>query len=133
MPDETFKHIFLDCPVVYNWHENFISNYLPPGFVRNMQDRKDLFFLGRVHEPFADNYFVTISIFIFQYTIWDARLRKKIPSFNTLNTLFKETVRSLLRTNFLAKKSKQKNNLLMFRNLEDGDGPEGPVPGHGPE
>jgi hypothetical protein len=133
LPDETFKHIFLDCPVVFNWHENFISNYLPPGFVRNMQDRNDLFFLGRVHEPFADNYFVTICIFIFQYTIWDARLRKKIPSFNTLNILFKETVRSLLRTNSLAKKSKQKANFLMFRNLEDGDRPEGPVPGHGPE
>jgi hypothetical protein len=92
-----------------------------------------LFFLGRVHEPNVDNFFVSISVFIFQYTIWDARLRKKIPSFNTLNILFKETVRSLLRTNSLAKKSKQKINFLMFRNLDDGDGPEGPVPGHGPE
>jgi hypothetical protein len=133
LPDETFKHIFFDCPVVYNWHESFITNYLPPGFLRNIQDRNDLFFLGRVHEPNVDNFFVSMSVFIFQYTIWDARLRKKIPSFNTLNILFKETVRSLLRSNSLAKKSKQKINFLMFRNLDDGDGPEGPVPGHGPE
>jgi hypothetical protein len=132
-PDETFKHIFLDCPVVHNWHENFISNYLPPDFVRNAQDRSDLFFLGRVHEPFSDDYFVTICIFIFQYTIWDARLRKKIPSFNSLNLLFKEIIRSLLRTNSLARKSKTKANFFMFRNLDDGDGPEGPEPGHGPE
>jgi hypothetical protein len=120
-PDETFKHIFLDCPVVRNWHENFISNYLPPNFVRDAQDRSDLFFLGRVHEPFSDNYFVTICIFIFKYTIWDARLRKKIPSFNSLNLLFKEIIRSLLRTNSLARKSKTKANFFMFRNLDDGN------------
>jgi hypothetical protein len=101
--------------------------------IRDARDRSDLFFLGRVHEPFSDNYFVTICIFIFQYTIWDARLRKKIPSFNSLNLLFKEIIGSLLRTNSLARKTKTKANFFMFRNLDDGDGPVGPEPGHGPE
>jgi hypothetical protein len=132
-PDESFKHIFLDCPVVHNWHDNFISTYLPPNYIRGKQDRIDLFFLGRVHEPLSDNFFVTICCFIFQYTIWDARLRKKIPSFTSLNLLFKEIISSLLRTNSLARKSKTKANYFMFRNLGDGDGPEGPEPGQGPE
>jgi hypothetical protein len=106
---------------------------LPPNLIRDAQGRSDFFFLGRVHEPRNDNYFVTLCIFIFQYTIWDARLRKKIPSFNSLNLLFKEITRALLRTNSLARKSKTKTNFIMFRNLDDGDGAEGPVPGHGPE
>jgi hypothetical protein len=50
-PDETFKHIFLDCPVVRNWHDNIISTYLPPNFIRGTQDWIDLFFFGSVHEP----------------------------------------------------------------------------------
>jgi hypothetical protein len=107
--------------------------YLPPNIIRGEQDRSDLFFLGRVHKPRTDNHFVTLCIFIFQYTIWDARLRKKIPSFNSLNLLFKEITRSLLRTNSLARKAKSKTNFIMFRNIDDGDGAEEPAPGHGPE
>jgi hypothetical protein len=133
-PDETFKHIFLDCPTVRTWQTQFLAFYLPANYIRDERERTNFFFLGRVHEPNTDNYFIMICIFIFQYTIWEARLKKRIPSFNSLNLLFKELCHALLRTNSLARKSRAKINFMLFRNLLDDGGQDvGPDPGHGPE
>jgi hypothetical protein len=121
IPDETFKHIFLECPVVKTWQNQFLSFYIPANYIRDERERTNLFFLGRVHEPNIDNYFIMICVFILQCIIWDPRLKKRIPSFNSLNLLFKELCYALLRTNSLARKSRAKTNFTLFRNLhEDG-------------
>ncbi len=134
IPDETFKHIFMDCPTVRAWQNQFLDLYFPVNYIQDEQERTNLFFLGRVHEPYTDNYFIMLCIFIFQYTIWEARLKKRTPSFNSLKLLFKELCHALLRTNSLARKSREKINFALFRNLlEDGRQDVGPVPGHGPE
>jgi hypothetical protein len=134
IPDETFLHLFLNCPVVKSWHDRFLSLYLPVNYLRNDGERVNLFFIGRVHEPNIDNYFVMLCIFIFQYVIWDARLKKKTPSFYSLNLNFKELALALLRTNSLVRKARAKTNFTLFRNLiEDGREDEERVPGHGPE
>jgi len=134
IPDETFKHIFMDCPTVRAWHTHFLDYYFPANYLRDDQDRTEFFFLGRVHEPYQDNHFIILCIFIFQYTIWEARIKKRIPSFNSLRFSFKELCYLLLRSNSLARKSKTKINYAMFRNLlDDGGQADGPVPGHGPE
>jgi hypothetical protein len=132
--DETFSHIFLTCPVVKNWQNSFLSLYFPVNYIRNDRERINLFFLGRVHEPNVDNYFVMLCIFIFQYAIWDARLKKKIPSFCSLNLVFKELSLALLRTNSLVRKARAKTNFTLFRKLlEDGGQDDGQELGHGPE
>ncbi len=132
--DETFSHTFLTCPVVKNWQNSFLSLYFPVNYIRNDRERINLFFLGRVHEPNVDNYFIMLCIFIFQYAIWDARLKKRIPSFNSLNLVFKELSLALLRTNSLVRKARIKTNYTLFRNLlEDGGQDDGQEPGHGPE
>ncbi len=134
IPDETFKHIFMDCRTVRAWQNQFLDYYFPVNYIRDEQDRTNLFFLGRVHEPYTDNHFIILCIFIFQYTIWEARLKKRTPSFNSLKLLFKELCHALLRTNSLARKTREKINFALFRNLlEDGGQDVGPVPGHGPE
>jgi hypothetical protein len=35
VPDETFAHIFFDCNTVRNWHNRFLPEYLPVGYLRN--------------------------------------------------------------------------------------------------
>jgi hypothetical protein len=132
--DETFSHIFLTCPVVKNWQDSFLSLYFPVNYIRNDWERINLFFTGWVHEPNIDNYFIMLCIFIFQYTICDARLKKRIPSFNSLNLVFKELSLALLRTNSLVRKARIKSNYTLFRNLlEDGRQDDGQEPRHGPE
>ena len=124
----------MDCPTVRAWHNHFLDYYFPANYLRDDQDRTEFFFLGRVHEPYQDNHFIILCIFIFQYTIWEARIKKRIPSFNSLRFSFKELCYLLLRSNSLARKSKTKINYAMFRNLlDDGGQADGPVPGHGPE
>jgi hypothetical protein len=117
VPDETFLHIFSTCPVVRNWQDKFLSLYFPDNYMRNDRERVNLFFIGRVHEPNVDNYFVMLCIFIFQYVIWDARSKKKIPSFCTLNLIFKEMATALLRTNSLVRKARAKSNFTLFRTV----------------
>jgi hypothetical protein len=29
VPDESFIHLFLECPTAFGWHNSFLSNYLP--------------------------------------------------------------------------------------------------------
>jgi hypothetical protein len=77
LPDETFAHIFFECATVRNWHNNFIIDYFPNGYLRDEQDRKNILFLGRVHEPNSDNYFIALTVLIFQHVIWEQKLKKK--------------------------------------------------------
>ncbi len=84
VPDETFMHIFFECGTVRSWHDGFLADYFPNNYVRNEQDRRNIFFLGRVHEPDSDNFFISISILLFQYLVWEQKLRKKTSSFHTL-------------------------------------------------
>jgi hypothetical protein len=73
VPDETFAHIFFDCPTVRNWHDRFLSEYTQIGYLRNEQERKNFFFLGRVLEPDGDNYFITMTILTFQSVLWEQK------------------------------------------------------------
>ncbi len=92
--------------------------------MRNEQDRRNIFFLGRVHEPDSDNYFIFFTILLFQFHIWEQKLRKKIPSFNTLNLSFRESVLQLLRGNSHARKEISKSNFILCRKLNHGAAPD---------
>jgi hypothetical protein len=97
--DETFIHIFCECPTVRDWHDKFFERYFPVNYVLDDQDRRNILFLGNVHEAEKDNFFIMASILIFQYCIWDLRLKKKILSFHSLDNIFKETISVFIRTN----------------------------------
>jgi hypothetical protein len=134
IPDETFSHVFYECDTVRDWHNRFSLKYLPENYFRNDQERRNFFFLGIVHGTDTDNYFIFAAVLLFQYCIWEARLKKKIHSYNTLELLFREIIYSFLRTNSLARKSKAKSNFKLCRTLCNGeyerDGQ--PVPGPPP-
>jgi hypothetical protein len=120
VPDETFVHIFFNCPTVRNWHDRFLFEYTQIGYLRNDQERKNFFFLGRVLEPDGDNYFITMTILIFQFVVWEQKLRKKVPSFQSINLEFREHIKNLLRGNALARKDSIKSNFILCRKLRHG-------------
>jgi hypothetical protein len=120
VPDETFSHIFLECGTVRSWHNAFLAEYFPVNYVGNEQERKNIFFLGRVHEPDSDNYFISFTILLFQFHIWEQKLRKKLPSFHTLNMNLRESVNQLLRGNSLARREISKSNFILCRKLNYG-------------
>jgi hypothetical protein len=134
IPDETFSHIFYECDTVREWHNRFSLKYLPENYFRNDQERREFFFLGIVHGTDTDNFFIYAAVLIFQYCVWEAKLKKKIHSYNTLELLFREIIYNFLRINSLARKSKAKSNFKLCRTLCNGeyerDGQ--PVPGPPP-
>jgi len=134
IPDETFSHIFYECDTVRGWHNRFILKYLPENYFRDDRERREFFFLGKVHDTDGENFFIHAAVLIFQYCIWESKLKKKIHSYNTLELLFREIIYNFLRTNALARKSKAKSNFKLCRSLCNGeyvrDGQ--PVPGPPP-
>jgi hypothetical protein len=121
VPDETFSHLFLDCNTVRKWHDGFLADYFPNGYVRDELDRKTIFFLGRVHEPDSDNFFIGFTILLFQYHIWELRLKKRAPSYHSIKQELEVTVRNLLRGNSLARKEILKTNFILCRKLRNGE------------
>ncbi len=77
IPDETFSHIFYECDTVRGWHNRFILNYLPHNYFMNDQERREFFFLGKVHGTDGDSFFIYAAVLIFQYCVWESKLKKK--------------------------------------------------------
>jgi hypothetical protein len=99
VPDETFLHLFFDCPVTRNWHDSFLSKYvILPAEINRIQ-RLQLFFLGILPNSTKDNLFLAFSIILFQFCIWEEKLRKKKPSFNTIENIYLDYLHSLLECN----------------------------------
>jgi hypothetical protein len=107
----------------------------------DVQDRKSTLFLGRVHEPDSDNFFIAITILIFQYVIWEQKLKKKTPSYQSIKNQFLEHIKKLWWGNTRARKESSKSNFLLCSILGYGerrhghqpDGAAAPLPPGGDE
>jgi hypothetical protein len=99
VPDETFLHLFFDCPVTTSWHDKFLEKYIigPANLTRGQ--RLQLFFFGIIPNGTRDNHFLAIAVILFQFCIWEEKLRKKKPSFHTIENLYLDTLRSLVQCN----------------------------------
>jgi hypothetical protein len=128
LPDETFIHVFFDCATVKNWHNKFFNEFFPNNYLVDVQDRKTILLLGRVHEPDSDNFFIGITILIFQYVIWEQKLKKKIPSYQSIKNQFIEHIKKLWWGNTRARKESSKSNFLLCRTLGNGERRQGHQP-----
>jgi hypothetical protein len=74
-----------------------------------------MWFFGILPNTNEAEFFSSISIFCFQFGIWEAKLGKKIPSFHTLEISFPEQIDCLLRLNKDARESATKINISLCR------------------
>lgn len=115
--DETFVHLFLECETTKNWQSTFTSKILGFRNELTMNEKKHLFFLGELPGEATDNYFLIASILLFQSLIWENKLRRKTPSFNTLQISFFELTGRLLANSKLARECAEKLNLPLCRHF----------------
>jgi hypothetical protein len=109
--DESFIHLFLQCPTVTGWHDEFIEKFIVPQQPLDNPDRKKLFFLGIYNGNY--NSFLAAAVFHFQFSIWEEKLSKRIPSFINLKTRFLERfIESVVNTKKLQKAGLKINNPL---------------------
>ncbi len=99
VPDETFIHLFMECPTTFDWHNQFLRKYLPHLVHMDLQQRTSLFFWGILPGEGTLNKFLILAIMILQFCVWEEKLRKKKPSFNTIDNLFGEHLCSLTTMN----------------------------------
>jgi hypothetical protein len=115
VPDETFIHLFLECPTTFDWHNSFLSKYLPNIRLVDVRERAELFFFGKLPNMIHSNSFLIMAVLVFQYCVWEEKLRKKKPSFMTIDNNYCEIIFSLAKTNGKIFKAAEKLNLPLCR------------------
>ena len=79
--DETFEHLFFACPTVSSIHREIENTLLGGNYLGNQQNRS--FWMG-LQPATPDNKFLRLFYLGIQYFIWEAKLKKTVPSANFL-------------------------------------------------
>ena len=116
--EETFLHLFWDCPTVRSLNSRFVGKYFPE-LINTNQDIKRFSFTSLfIHNGCEEfNLFVTTIIYCFQYLIWEYKLKKKIPSFATLDVEFWHIFEKIYYVSCRVKYSKQSVDFAICREL----------------
>ncbi len=77
---------FLDVQQFHRWHEAFLDEFIKPGGIPDINDKKKFLFTGILNNEF--NYFEASAAITFQFSVWEEKLRKKIPSYHTIKNSF---------------------------------------------
>jgi hypothetical protein len=81
VPDESFLHLFFDCPAVGNILERFFNNFLPELNLDTGTKKKNYLFLGiNPTTGKIDNLFLELLSVILMWYIWECKLQKKAAS-----------------------------------------------------
>jgi hypothetical protein len=73
-PDESFFHLFLQCPTVQTWHMEFLRLHF---YNLNLVDEEaqKFWFLGILPNHTITSFAVLSAVLVFQYCIWEEKLR----------------------------------------------------------
>jgi hypothetical protein len=77
--------------------------------------RTGFFFFGKLPDAANENIFLILSVLILQYCIWEEKLRKKKPSFYTIDLHLGEHIRTITDMNKKVFISAEKLNLPLCR------------------
>jgi hypothetical protein len=111
--DESFLHLFFDCPTVNRWQESFIDEFIKPGGIPNIGDKKKFLFTGILNNEF--NYFEASAAITFQFSIWEEKLKKKLPSYHTIKSSFIDRFFGAVKNSSKLRKAATKSNIPLCR------------------
>jgi len=85
LPDESFVHIFFECPTTSGWLRHFEREFFVEFNFESDMDRKNFWFCQHLGElDIYKNSFIISCIWCIKFCIWEAKLMKKTPSNLTL-------------------------------------------------
>jgi hypothetical protein len=91
VPDESFIHLFFDCPETRNTIEMFVRNMLPELNMTNDNDKLKKFFFTGINpiSGLHDNFFLQAIAILAMFYIWECKLQKRLPTYmGLLNEMF---------------------------------------------
>jgi hypothetical protein len=97
--DETFLHLFVECPTTSCWANNFNQEYLGGNVLPNADSRRNFWILGKVIGDDSCDTVRVIVILVFQYMVWEHKLSKNIPSFRTFMCGYLELLNQTIYSN----------------------------------
>ena len=114
-PEETFIHLFLNCPIVQNILDRFMTDFI--GMTMPLQDNlvKKYLFQGDQLENSSFNLFNSWTRWILLYLIWSAKCRKRIFSWLTFRKDFLYELNMLLENSPAIEMARLKTNTPMAR------------------
>jgi hypothetical protein len=115
--DESFKHVFLDCPLVRKLHDQFLEKYFNSLTFNTEAERAKFFLYGTVPGNVNYNIFIHASIMLFQYGIWQMKLKKRILSFESNTIMFTENVLGFFCMNKEAREKSLELNFSLCRSI----------------
>ncbi len=116
--DESFKHMFLDCPTVRKLHDLFLNKYFNSMTFASDLERARFFFYGTVPGQKKYNIFVHASVMTFQYVIWQMKLKNRLLAFESLSILFMEGLLGFFCNNKEARKKSLDFNFPLCRSIK---------------
>ena len=121
-PDESFFHLFSRCPTVQHWHMEFLQIHF--NNLNLVDDEAQKFwFLGILPNQNTPSFAVLSAVMVFQYCIWEEKLRKRKPAFRTINILFEEIFKKSFARNKIFLKSASTLHYAIFRPIRGLYGP----------
>jgi hypothetical protein len=87
-PDETFLHLFYQCETVARTREKYFAKFFQD-FNGGGFNKKEIWF-GLVPSTVRDKFLFLATVLFFQFAIWEAKLKKKLPVLQIIekNTIF---------------------------------------------
>jgi hypothetical protein len=115
VPDETFLHLFFDCPETYKLLNGFLTAFVPEFSNATRPEKIELYFLSV--NPLTnknDNIFLSALTSFFNNFIWTCKLQKTLPNLNAMtNDIFFKL--ETLRKNNTAFRASMQLNLQLCR------------------
>jgi hypothetical protein len=108
-------HLFFYCPTVNSWHESFIDEFIKPGGIPNITDKKKFLFTGVLNNDF--NYFEASAAITFQFSVWEEKFKKKSPSYHTIKNSFIDRFFGAVKNSSKLRKAATKSNIPLCRYL----------------
>ncbi len=113
-PDESFIHLFLNCPTIRNWHSNFLTLFFN-GLQLTEDQSKKFWFLGLLPRDTIANPSILTSVLLFQYCCWEEKLRKRKPSVTTILYLFEDLHKNIFDSSSLLRDSSSSLAFSLYR------------------
>jgi hypothetical protein len=118
MAEETFTHLFAECPVANLWRKNWLREFFNKGDIPEASVTwKKVWLLGELAGESECNIFIRTLILTFQYTIWECKLQHKAPSYHTVRTRFVYLYEDMLKLNRSVLEEITNNNYPICRTL----------------
>jgi hypothetical protein len=81
--DESFLHLFVECPSTTAWADKLNQEYLGGHALQDFESKRRFWLLGKLTGEDSCDIVRVIVILLFHYTVWELKLSKNIPSFRT--------------------------------------------------